>query len=87
MLFVTKGKKKKLLETKLLPPDEQSLHMEILRTNFVSYGATVCLNQHFEIVNQGDYSRKVSEGKLEPNWLEGSSLSSIEDNDHEQRKI
>ena len=87
MLFVTKGKKKKLFETKLLPLDEQSLHMEILITNFVSYGATVCLNQHFEIVNLGDYSRKVSEGKLQPNWLEGSSLSSIEDNDHEQRKI
>ena len=35
MLFVTKGKKKKFVETKLLPPEEVSLHMKILRANFV----------------------------------------------------
>ena len=38
MLLVTKGKKKNFIETKLFLPDEQLLHMKILRANFVSCG-------------------------------------------------
>ena len=38
-----------------------------------------CVNQHFEILNLADHGWKVSERKLEPNWFEGSALSSIED--------
>ena len=52
--------------------------MKILRTNFVSCGAAVCVNQHFEILNLVDYGWKVSKGKLELNWFEGLSLPSIE---------
>ena len=44
MLFFTKGKKKKLVETKLLPADEQSLHMKILSANFVLCGRANCVN-------------------------------------------
>ena len=61
MLFVIKGKKKKFLKTKLLPPNEQLLHMKILRANFVSCGAAICVNQRFEILNLVDYGWKVSE--------------------------
>ena len=81
MLFVTKGKKKKFVETKILEPDEQSLHMKILRANFVSCVAANYVHQHFEILNLVDYGWKVPEVKLEPNWFEGSALSSIEDID------
>ena len=38
MLFVTKGKKKKFVENKFLPQDEQSLHMKILEANFMWWG-------------------------------------------------
>ena len=55
MLFVTKRKTKKSVKTKLLPPNKQSLHMKTLRANFVSYGWTNCVNQHFEILNPADY--------------------------------
>ena len=87
MLLVTKGKKKKFVKTKLLPPDEQSLHMKILRANFVLCVAANCVNQHFEILNLVDYGWKVSEGKLEPNWFEGSAFLSIEDTDQEQNNL
>ena len=81
ILFVTKGKKKNLAETELLPPDEQSLHMKILRVNFFSYGWASGLKQHFEILNPVEYGWKISEEKLEPNWFEGSALPSIKDID------
>ena len=55
--------------------------MKILRTNFVSGGAAVCGNEHFEILNLVDYGWTVSKGKLELNWFEGLSLPSIEDID------
>ena len=42
---------------------------------------------HFEILNLVDYGWKVSEGKLEPNWFEGSALLSIEDTDQEQNNL
>ena len=80
-LFVTKGRKKKLFQTKLLPPNEQSLHMKILRANFVSCGGANCVNQHFEILNLVDYGWEVSVGKLETNSFEESALSSIENID------
>ena len=69
MPFVTKGKKKNFVDTKFLPPDEQSLHMKILRANLVSCSGANCVNQHFEILNLVDYGWKVAEGKLEPNGL------------------
>ena len=87
MPFVTKGKKKNFVDTKFLPPDEQSLHMKILRANLVSCSGANCVNQHFEILNLVDYGWKVAEGKLEPNWLEESALSSIEDIDKEQNNF
>ena len=37
------------------------------------------MNQHFEVLNPVDYGWKVSVGKLESNWFEGSTFSSIED--------
>ena len=49
--------------------------------------AANCVNQHFEILNLVDYGWKVSEGKLEPNWFEGSALLSIEDTDQEQNNL
>ena len=55
ILFVTKGKKKKLVETELFPPEEQSLHKKILGVNFVSYGWASSLKQHFEILNPVEY--------------------------------
>ena len=70
-----------------MPPDEQSLHMKILRANFVSCGAANCVNQHFEILNLVGYGRRVSEGKLELNWFEGSALLSIEDTDQEENNL
>ena len=78
MLFVTKGKKRKFVETKLLPPDEQSLHLKILEANFVSCSGANCVNQTLNLV---DYGWNVSERKLEPNWFERSALLSIEDID------
>ena len=54
MPFITKGKTKKFVEIKLLPPDKQSLHMKILEVNFVSCGRANCVNQHFEILNLVD---------------------------------
>ena len=80
MLFVTKIKKKKFVETKFLSSNEQSLHMKILRANFVSCGEANSVNQEFEILNLVDCGWKISEGKLDPNWCEGSALSSTEDN-------
>ena len=50
-----KERKKKLVETQLLPPDEQSLHMKILGVNFVSYGWASGLKQYFEILNPVEY--------------------------------
>ena len=70
-----------------MPPDEQSLHMKILRANLVSWSGANCVNQHFEILNLVDYGWKVAEGKLEPNWFEESALSSIEDIDKEQNNF
>ena len=61
--------------------------MKILRTNFVSCGAAVCVNQHFEILNLVDYGWKVSKGKLELNWFEGLSLPSIEYINQEQNNL
>ena len=88
MLFATKGKKKKLVETKLLATYEQLLlYMKILRANFVLCGGSNCVNQHFEILNLVEYDWKVWEGKLEPNWFERSALSSAEDNDPEQNNL
>ena len=87
MPFVTKGKKKNFVDTKFLPPDEQSLHMKILRANLVSCSGANCVNQHFEILNLVDYGWKVAEEKLEPNWFEESALSSIEDIDKEQNNF
>ena len=84
MLFVTKGKKKKFIETKFLPP---SLYMKILRANFVSCGRANSVNQQFEILNLVDYGWKVSEEKLERSWFEGSVISSIEDIDQEQNYL
>ena len=74
MLFVTKEKKKKFVETKILLPDEQLIHNKILRANFASCGGASCVSQHFEILNLVDYGWKVSAGKLTPNWFEGSGL-------------
>ena len=37
MLFVKKGKKNVFVQTKQLPPDEKSLKMKFLRTNFMSH--------------------------------------------------
>ena len=87
MSLVTKGKKKKFVKTKLLPPDEQSRHMKILRANFFLCVAANCVNQHFEILNLVDYGWKVSEGKLEPNWFEGSALVSVQDIDQEKNNL
>ena len=87
MPFVTKGKKKNFVDTKFLPPDEQSLHMKILRANLVSCSGANCVNQHFEILNLVDYGWKVAQEKLEPNWFEESALSSIEDIDKEQNNF
>ena len=66
ILFVTKWKKKKFAETKLFLLDEQSLHMKMLRANFVSCCGANCVNQYFQILSLVDYGRKVPEGKLEP---------------------
>ena len=87
MLFVTKGKKKKFVKTKLLPPGEQLLRMKILTANFVSYSWANCLNQHFEILNPVDYGWEISKVKLEPNWFVGSALPSIENIDQEQNNL
>ena len=59
MLFVTKWKKKKFAETKL------SVHMKMLRANFLSCCGSNCVNQYFQILNLVDYGRKVPEGKVE----------------------
>ena len=67
MLFVTKIKKKKFVETKFLSSNEQSLHMKILRANFVSCGEANSVNQEFEILNLVDCGWKISEGTLDPN--------------------
>ena len=75
MLFVTKGKKKKLIETKILPPNEQSLHMKIVRANFLSCGGANCMNQHFEILNLVDHGWEVSDRRLETSWFEESVFS------------
>ena len=53
--------------------------MKTLRANFVSCAGANCVNQHFEVLNPVDYGWKVSVGKLESNWFEGSTFSSIED--------
>ena len=74
MLFVKKGKKKVFVQTKQLPPDERSLRMKILKANYISYGWEICLNQHFEIPNPLEYSWKICDGKLEPNWSSSSFL-------------
>ena len=54
MLFVTKGKTKIFVEIELLLPEEQSLHMKILRANFASCVGIHFFNQHFEILNNLD---------------------------------
>ena len=46
--------------------DEQSLHMKMLRANFVSCCGANCVNQYFQTLSLVDYGRKVPEGKLEP---------------------
>ena len=61
--------------------------MKILRANFVSCNEANCVNQHFEILNPADYGWKVSEGKLEPNWFEGSTVPSIEDIDQGRNNL
>ena len=50
-----------MVETKLLVPDEQLLHMKILSDNFVLYGGTNCVNQAFEILNLVDYGWKIAD--------------------------
>ena len=77
MLFVKRGKNNVLVQTKQLPPDEKSLHMKILRANYISYGSESCLNQHFEIAYLLEYGWKTCDGKLEPNCFEGPVLPSF----------
>ena len=84
MLFVKKRKKKVFVQTKQLPPDERSLRMEILRTNYISYGWENCLNQHFEIPNLLEYGRQICDGKLEQNWFKGQAFPSSEEISQEQ---
>lgn len=81
MLFVEKGKKKKIVETKLLQPDEQLLHIKILRALF-HLAEQILVNENFEILNLVDHCWKVPEGKLESKWFERSVLSSIKATDY-----
>ena len=87
MLFVKKGKKKVLVQTKQLPPYERSLLMKILRANYISYCWENCLNQHFEIPNPLVYGWKICDGKLEPSWFEGPALPSFEQITQEQNNL
>ena len=87
MLFVKKRKKKVFVQTKQLPPDERSLLMEILRTNYSSYGSENCLNQHFEIPNMLEYGWQICDGKLEANWFKGPALPSFGEISQEQNNL
>ena len=87
MLFVKKGKKKVFVQTKQLPPDKSSLHMKMLRANYISYGWEKCLNQHFEIPNPLEYGWKICDVKLEPNWFEDPALPSFEEINQKQNNL
>ena len=78
MLFVGKGKSKKFVSTKALPPDKKSLKMKIMRANFVCQSWGNCLNRLYEPFNPLNYGWIYKNELLQPEWYEGAALPTDE---------
>lgn len=79
MLFVGKGKSKKFRATKLLPPDQCSLDMKIMRTNFVSYNMASSLTPIYTSLDAKNYGWEVKDEILQPIWFLCPPLPSDEE--------
>ena len=74
MLFVGKGEKREFSATRLLPPDQKSLNMKILRANLICHGWVNCLNNTYHSLDPSHYGW-IDNGKLfTPFWFEGTPL-------------
>ena len=79
MLYVGKGEKRKFSATKLLPPDQKSLNMKILRANLICHGWVNCLNCNYQSLDPLCYGWIYKDEMLKPLWYEGNPLP----NEHE----
>ena len=78
ILFVIWEKKEKVFGPKTFSARGTVTTYE--NTNFVSYGWTIWLSHHFEILNPSAYGWNVSIEKLEENLIEGLALPTIAKN-------
>ena len=76
-----KGKKKKYPSSKVLPPDQSSLKMKILRATFIAHCLSNCLDSGYVPLNPSEYGWKWNSdlSMWELIWYEGSALPSYSD--------
>ena len=80
MMFSKKGKGKcSKKSTKSIPPDEKSLKMKILRSNFVSHSWKHCLSNDYIHFGPTKFGWQRVNGNLVPLWYEGPNLPTDEE--------
>ena len=74
MLYIGKSEEKKFTPTKLLPSDQKSLTMKILRADLVSHSWINCLDCNYQSFDPLSNGWIFVDGALQSLWYKGASL-------------